>query len=94
MKQKYVALKMYLVGLTVGLFILGWTVVAHHDVVQVSTTGSAVESQTSSIVNTTTQPVVDQTSSTTVQTSASSIQVTAPSVQTISAQPRISTRTS
>ena len=95
MKQKYAALKMYLVGLTVGLFILGWTAVAHQDVVQASTTGSAAGSQTSSTaMNTTTQSVVDQTSSTTVQTSAASVKTSASNVQTVSTQPRISTRTS
>lgn len=79
MKQKYVALKMYLVGLTVGLFILGWTAVAHHDVVQASTTSTALENQTSS---------------TTIQASAASVQTSASSVQTVSSQPRIRTRTS
>ncbi len=31
MKQKYTALKMYLVGMTVGLFILGWSAVTQQD---------------------------------------------------------------
>ena len=37
MKQKYVALKMHLVGLTVGMFILGWSAVANTDAVQTNT---------------------------------------------------------
>jgi hypothetical protein len=37
MKQKYVALKMYLVGLTVGMFILGWSAVANADAVHTNT---------------------------------------------------------
>jgi hypothetical protein len=45
MKQKYVALKMYLVGMTVGMFILGWSAVANTDAVQTNT-GSQTASST------------------------------------------------
>ena len=50
MKQKYVALKMYLIGMTVGMFILGWSAVANTDAVQTNTgsqtTASAITTQT------------------------------------------------
>ena len=50
MKQKYVALKMYLIGMTVGMFILGWSAVANTDAVQTNTvsqtTASAMTTQT------------------------------------------------
>jgi hypothetical protein len=45
MKQKHVALKMYLVGLTVGMFILGWSAVANTDAAQTNT-GSQTASST------------------------------------------------
>ncbi|HTP10903.1 MAG TPA: hypothetical protein VMP08_21765 [Anaerolineae bacterium] len=53
MKQKYVALKMYLVGMTVGLFILGWSVITHSDAnaqanASTSSTASTVSAQTQS----------------------------------------------
>jgi hypothetical protein len=61
MKQKYVALKMYLVGLTVGLFMFGWSAVAH--------TSSTAQANTAS------QSVVSSTTSTsTLQASAASVQ--------------------
>jgi len=44
MKQKYVALKMYLVGMTVGMFILGWSAVANTDAVQTATGNQAASS--------------------------------------------------
>ena len=53
MKQKYIALKMYLIGLTVGLFILGWSAVARTDVAQANVGNEA--STTSTISNTTIQ---------------------------------------
>ncbi len=62
MKQKYVALKMYLVGMTVGLFILGWSAVANSDAIAQAntsdqTTASTVTTQTQS---NTRQAVVSQ----------------------------------
>ena len=45
MKQKYIALKMYLVGMTVGMFILGWSAVANTDAAQTNT-GSQTASST------------------------------------------------
>ena len=45
MKQKYIALKMYLVGMTVGMFILGWSAVANTDADQTNT-GSQTASST------------------------------------------------
>ncbi len=62
MKQKYVALKMYLVGMTVGLFILGWSAVANSDAIAQAntsdqTTTSTVTTQTQS---NTRQAVVSQ----------------------------------
>jgi hypothetical protein len=46
MKQKYVALKMYLVGLTVGLFILGWSAVANNDAMAQTNTAAQTASST------------------------------------------------
>ncbi len=46
MKQKYVALKMYLVGLTVGLFILGWSAVANNDALAQTSTATQTTSGT------------------------------------------------
>jgi len=46
MKQKYVALKMYLVGMTVGLFILGWSVVANSDAIAQANTSNQTTSVT------------------------------------------------
>ncbi len=62
MKQKYVALKMYLVGMTVGLFILGWSAIANNDAINQAntsnqTTTSTVTAQTQS---NTRQAVVSQ----------------------------------
>ncbi len=62
MKQKYVALKMYLVGMTVGLFILGWSAVANSDAIAQAntsnpTTASTVTTQTQSNIR---QAVVSQ----------------------------------
>ncbi len=53
MKQKYVALRMYLVGVTVGLFILGWSAIANNDAIAQAntsnqTTASTVTTQTQS----------------------------------------------
>lgn len=42
MKQKYVTLKMYVIGVTVGLFLWGWSAVSHPVASSVSTTGSTV----------------------------------------------------
>ena len=46
MKQKYVALKMYLVGLTVGMFILGWSAVANTDAASQANTGNQTVAST------------------------------------------------
>ena len=46
MKRKYTSLKMYLVGLTVGLFIWGWSAVAQQDAAQANTANQAAISQT------------------------------------------------
>ena len=60
MKQKYVALKMYLIGMTVGMFILGWSAVANTDAVQTNTvsqtTASVMTTQTRSSSQIVTQP--------------------------------------
>ncbi len=62
MKQKYVALKMYLVGMTVGLFLLGWSAITHSDAsaqanTSTPTTASTITTQTQS---TTRQAFVSQ----------------------------------
>jgi hypothetical protein len=44
MKQKYVALKMYLIGITVGMFILGWSAVANTDAASQANTGNQTAS--------------------------------------------------
>ncbi len=52
MKRKYTALKMYLVGMTVGLFIWGWSAIAQQDntanQVAIGPTTSSTTIQTSS----------------------------------------------
>ncbi len=63
MKQKYTSLKMYLVGMTVGLFIWGWSAVAHQAATQANTASQVAISQT--------------TSSTTIQTGSTSRQTIA-----------------
>ncbi len=70
MKQKYTALKMYLVGMTVGLFIWGWSAVAQQDAAQANTTNQVALGQT--------------TSSTTIQTSSTNRQTlfTQPRIRT------------
>jgi hypothetical protein len=46
MKQKYVALKMYLIGLTVGMFVLGWSAVTNADAISQANTGNQTASST------------------------------------------------
>jgi hypothetical protein len=46
MKQKYVALKMYLVGMAVGLFILGWSAVANSDAIAQANTSTQTTAST------------------------------------------------
>ncbi len=60
MKQKYVALKMYLVGLTVGLFILGWSAVTNADAVAQSNTSSQTASITAQTQSSAQQAFVAQ----------------------------------
>ncbi len=60
MKQKYVALKMYLIGLTVGLFILGWSVVANSDAIAQANTGSQTTSVTTQTQSSNRQAFVAQ----------------------------------
>jgi hypothetical protein len=64
MKKKFTALKMYLIGLTAGLFVFGWSAIAQSDVAQLSATQTAVGQTT------TTQA----TSNTSVQTQATTVQ--------------------
>ena len=58
MKQKYVALKMYLVGMTVGMFILGWSAVANTDAVQTNTGNQAAASAITTQTRANTQPSI------------------------------------
>ena len=46
MKQKYVALKMYLIGITLGLFVWVWSGVTHLDAAQSNSTSQTVASTT------------------------------------------------
>ena len=46
MKQKYVALKMYLIGITLGLFVWVWSGVTHLDAPQSNSTSQTVASTT------------------------------------------------
>jgi hypothetical protein len=46
MKQKYVALRMYLIGLTVGMFILGWSAVTNSDAISQANSGNQTASST------------------------------------------------
>ncbi len=56
MKQKYVALKMYLVGMTVGMFILGWSAVAKTDAVQTNTGNQTASSTITTQTRSSRQP--------------------------------------
>ncbi len=62
MKRKYVALKMYLVGMTVGLFILGWSAVASSDAITQANTSNqtATSTVTTQTQSTTRQAAVSQ----------------------------------
>ena len=64
MKKKFTALKMYLIGLTAGLFVFGWSAIAQSDVAQLNATQTTVGQTT------TTQA----TSNATVQTQATTVQ--------------------
>jgi hypothetical protein len=58
MKQKYVALKMYLIGMTVGMFILGWSAVTNSDAVsQVDTANQTASSTVTTQTRSSTQIV-------------------------------------
>ena len=46
MKKKYVALKMYLIGITLGLFVWVWSGVTHLDAAQSTSTGQTLASTT------------------------------------------------
>ena len=60
MKQKYVALKMYLVGMTVGLFILGWSAITNSDAIAQANTGTQTASVTTQTQSSTRQAFVAQ----------------------------------
>ncbi len=78
MKKKYQALKMYLVGLTAGLFMFGWSLVAQ--------AGNSVANTAQTATTSSAQTTAAQTG-TTVQTSTTNR-------QTRVAQPTFRTRTS
>ena len=80
MKRKFLALKLYLMGLTAGLFIFGWSAIAHTDAVQ--TSAAAVAAAPS-------QQTTMQTSNNTIQP-----QPQAQAQQPVTSQPRVRTRTS
>ena len=48
MKQKYRGLRLYLLGLTAGAFIFGWSIIARSDATQVASTNTD-SSQNSSL---------------------------------------------
>ncbi len=80
MKQKYRSLKYYLLGLTAGAFIFGWSIIARSDAAQLT-------SSTTTTTNTSNDSTLSQAASgTTFQTLNST--------QQFSFQPRIRTRTS
>jgi hypothetical protein len=65
MKKKFTALKMYVIGLTAGLFVFGWSTIAQADVAQLNSTQSSVsqaagstplQSQTTNVRTVTSQP--------------------------------------
>jgi hypothetical protein len=60
MKQKYVALKMYLIGLTVGMFILGWSAVTNADAISPANTGNQTASVTTQTQSSNQQSFVAQ----------------------------------
>ncbi len=48
MKQKFVGLKLYLIGLAAGLFVFGWSAIARTDTVSTSATVPASTNQVAS----------------------------------------------
>ena len=87
MKKKFTALKMYLVGLTAGLFVFGWSAIAQSDVV----------AQTNSTQSTVSQATTSQSTSKTAVQSSTTAQATTSqttNVRTVTSQPRIRTRSS
>ncbi len=78
MKQKFLGLKLYLIGLAAGLFVFGWSAIARTDTVA---TTAAVPANTNQIAANQTAP-----NSTRVQRQLN--------LQPIPSMPRIRTRTS
>ena len=60
MKQKYVALKMYLVGMTVGLFMLGWSAITNSDAIAQANTTTQTASVTTQTQSSSRQSIVAQ----------------------------------
>ena len=81
MKQKFLALKLYLIGLTVGLFIFGWSAIARTDTVSTTTATASVPTNNNQIASNQAAP-----NSTRVQRQLN--------LQPIPQMPRIRTRTS
>lgn len=46
MKQKYLTLKLYLLGLTAGLFVFGWAAITRSDSAQVNTAAAQATTAT------------------------------------------------
>jgi hypothetical protein len=60
MKKKFTVLRMYLIGLTAGLFILGWSAIAQSDVAQLNSTQTAASNTTIQTQSTTVQTAFAQ----------------------------------
>ncbi|HZY40537.1 MAG TPA: hypothetical protein VFF59_00900 [Anaerolineae bacterium] len=80
MKQKFPALKLYLVGVTIGLFIFGWSAIARTDNVSTPVTAAPASSQIAS-----SQPATSN---------RGTLRTQPPNLQPIPSMPRIRTRTS
>jgi hypothetical protein len=46
MKKKFTALRMYLIGLTAGLFVFGWSAIAQSDAAQLNPPQAAISQAT------------------------------------------------
>jgi hypothetical protein len=82
MKQRFLTLKLYLAGMTIGLFIFGWSAIARTDNVSTPVTVAPASSQIAAG-----QPSTGNRSTLSVRTRP-------PALQPIPAMPRIRTRTS
>lgn len=81
MKQKFLTVKLYLLGLVIGLFMLGWSLIARTDQVQPETAAQTTQA-------TAPQPALARPNRNTT------LQQNVPALRPIPSAPRFRTRTS